>query len=74
MKPVRKRVLAAYLEMGFVSGQLYSGHQFQALTMVDKGNTFTSKFLNLGAYRKKLELAFSRPGKPAGNAFIEQSI
>ena len=38
---------------------------------VDNGSQFTSKELDLWAYRHKVILDFSRPGKPTDNAFIE---
>ena len=40
---------------------------------VDNGTEFTSKALNHWAYWNHVELDFSRPGKPADNAFIERS-
>lgn len=38
---------------------------------VDNGPEFISKSLDLWAYCKKVQLDFSRPGKPTDNAFIE---
>jgi putative transposase len=38
---------------------------------VDHGTEFTSKALDEWAYRRGVELAFIRPGKPVENAFIE---
>ena len=38
---------------------------------VDNGPEFTSKALDQWAYWNKVELDFSRPGKPTDNAFIE---
>lgn len=38
---------------------------------VDNGTEFTSKALDRWAYWNRVELDFSRPGKPADNAFIE---
>ena len=38
---------------------------------VDNGTEFTSKALDHWAYWNHVELDFSRPGKPADNAFIE---
>jgi putative transposase len=38
---------------------------------VDNGPEFISKELDLWAYSNKVELDYSRPGKPTDNAFIE---
>lgn len=38
---------------------------------VDNGSEFISKTLDKWAYEKSVTLAFSRPGKPTDNAFIE---
>ena len=38
---------------------------------VDNGTEFTSRSLDHWAYWNKVELDFSRPGKPSDNAFIE---
>lgn len=38
---------------------------------VDNGSEFTSKALDHWAYWNKVQLDFSRPGKPTDNAFIE---
>ena len=38
---------------------------------VDNGPEFVSKALDKWAYENKVELDFSRPGKPIDNAFIE---
>lgn len=38
---------------------------------VDNGSEFTSKAMDQWAYFNKVELDFSRPGKPTDNAFIE---
>ncbi len=38
---------------------------------VDNGPEFTSKALDQWAYLNKVQLDFSRPGKPTDNAFIE---
>lgn len=38
---------------------------------VDNGTEFTSKALDRWAYWNRVELDFSRPGKPTDNAFIE---
>jgi putative transposase len=38
---------------------------------VDNGSEFISKVLDKWAYEHKVELEFSRPGKPTDNAYIE---
>ena len=38
---------------------------------VDNGSEFISKVLDKWAYEGKIELDFSRPGKPTDNPFIE---
>jgi putative transposase len=38
---------------------------------VDQGSEFISRDLDLWAYHNDVTLDFSRPGKPADNAFIE---
>lgn len=38
---------------------------------IDNGPEFISKALDRWAYEKKIELEFSRPGKPTDNAFSE---
>ena len=38
---------------------------------VDNGSEFTSKAMDQWAYFNKVEMDFSRPGKPTDNAFIE---
>ncbi len=38
---------------------------------VDNGSEFISKALDKWTYSNKIELEFSRPGKPTDNAFIE---
>lgn len=37
----------------------------------DNGSEFTGRLVDLWAYHHKVELAFSRPGKPTDNAYIE---
>jgi transposase InsO family protein len=37
----------------------------------DNGSEFTSQVMDLRAYHHKVEIAFSRPGKPTDNAFVE---
>ena len=38
---------------------------------IDNGPEFTSKELDAWAYRRGVQLCFSRPGKPTDNAFVE---
>ena len=38
---------------------------------LDNGSEFISKVLDKWAYDKQVNLAFSRPGKPTDNAYIE---
>lgn len=38
---------------------------------IDNVPAFTSKALDRWAYESKIELEFSRPGKPTDNAYIE---
>jgi putative transposase len=38
---------------------------------VDNGPEFISKALDQWAYRRRVRLEFSRPGKPTDNAFVE---
>jgi len=38
---------------------------------VDNGSEFISKEMDRWAYEQKVELVFSRPGKPTDNAYIE---
>ena len=38
---------------------------------VDQGTEFTAEALDQWAYNNRIELDFSRPGKPTDNAFIE---
>jgi putative transposase len=44
---------------------------YPATIRVDQGSEFISRELDLWAYMRGVELDFSRPGKPTGNAFIE---
>ena len=41
---------------------------------VDQGSDFVSRNLDLWAYQRGVTRAFSRPGKPTDNAFIEASL
>ena len=40
--------------------------------MLDNGPEFTSKALDAWAYAHQVDLAFSRPGKPTDNGYIER--
>ena len=44
---------------------------FLTAIRVDQGTEFTSRELNLWVYQRGITPDFSRPGKPADNAFIE---
>jgi putative transposase len=37
----------------------------------DNGSEFSSQAMDLWAYQNKVRMAFSRPGKPTDNAFVE---
>jgi putative transposase len=39
--------------------------------VVDHGPEFTSQAMDLWAYQNGVRIAFSRPGKPTDNAFVE---
>jgi len=67
-------------------GQGIKGHQvvevleelrlFQGILpkkiQVDNGSEFISKEMDRWAYQQKVELIFSRPGKPTDNAYIDR--
>lgn len=53
--------------LGTVSAQRPVPQRIQ----VDNGPEFVSKVLDRWAYEQRVELAFSRPGKPTDNAHIE---
>lgn len=38
---------------------------------VDNGSEFSGRLLDLWAYHHKVQLDFSRPGKPTDNSFVE---
>jgi putative transposase len=42
-----------------------------AAISVDNGTEFTARALDHWAYTHRVELDYSRPGKPIGNTFIE---
>ena len=47
---------------------------YPATIRVDQGSEFTSRDMDLWACQRGVTLAFSRPGKPTDNAFIEAFI
>ena len=51
--------------------QVCRGHGCPRTIRVDNGPEFISRDLDLWAYMNGVTLDFSRPGKPAGNSFIE---
>ncbi|WP_223583900.1 DDE-type integrase/transposase/recombinase [Sphingobacterium sp. GVS05A] len=50
--------------------RLFSGVKAKKI-QVDNGSEFISKEMDRWAYEQKVELTFSRPGKPTDNAYIE---
>ena len=40
----------------------------------DNGSEFSSQAMDLWAYQNGVRIAFSRPGKPTDNAFVESFI
>ena len=72
------RVPCARSGVGFPRGERYSGplpHRdgrgAPIAIRCDQGTEFTAEALDQWAYTNKIELDFSRPGKPTDNAFIE---
>lgn len=59
--------------MDFVSNQLTSGQRFRApkRIFVDNGSEFSGHLMDLWAYHHRVQIDFSRPGKPTDNCFIE---
>ena len=57
--------------MDFVADALFDGRKIRCLTIVDNGSEFISKEVDRWAYGQKVELIFSRPGKPTDNPYIE---
>ncbi len=51
--------------------RLSKGRSLPSTIRVDNGPEFISKVLDQWAYLNRVELDFSRPGKPTDNAFIE---
>ncbi len=39
--------------------------------MIDNGSEFTSRIMDLWAYHNRVQIDFSRPGKPTDNAHVE---
>jgi putative transposase len=54
-----------------ILGSVGRARGLPARIQVDNGTEFTSRSLDHWAYWNKVELDFSRPGKPSDNAFIE---
>ena len=54
-----------------VLNRLSRSHRKPSVIQVDNGPEFISRNLDAWAYREKVSLDFSRPGKPTDNAFIE---
>lgn len=50
----------------------FEGEVLPKRIKVDNGSEFISKILDKWAYENKVELYFSRPGKPTDNPFIER--
>ena len=50
----------------------FEGEVLPKRIKVDNGSEFISKILDKWAYENKVELDFSRPGKPTDNPFIER--
>ena len=51
--------------------QVASAHGLPKTICVDNGPEFISRVLDAWAWRRGVQLCFSRPGKPADNAFSE---
>jgi transposase InsO family protein len=54
-----------------VLNRLSRSHRKPSVIQVENGSEFISRNLDAWAYREKVILDFSRPGKPTDNAFIE---
>ena len=52
--------------------RLWEVHGTPMRIMIDNGPEFTSKALDAWAYAHPVDLAFSRPGKPTDNGYIER--
>jgi len=54
-----------------VLNRLVRQHGAPRYLFADNGSEFTGHLVDLWAYRCKVRIDFSRPGKPTDNAFIE---
>ena len=73
-----RECLAIWVDQGIrgdavvrVIGEVARERGAPARVQVDNGPEFVSKALDRWAYERRVELAFSRPGKPTDNAHIE---
>ena len=51
--------------------EMLKHQEYPRTIRVDNGSEFARRITDLWAYTNKVTLAFSRPGKPTDNAFIE---
>ncbi len=58
-------------DVASVHSQVGARRRLPLRMTADNGTEFTSRALDAWAYWNKVELDFSRPGKPTDNAFIE---
>jgi putative transposase len=84
-RPTRARATAMNhaWSLDFVADRLADGQRFRVLDelrlrrgaprtlLCDNGSEFTSEVMYLWACHHKVKIAFSRPGKPTDNAFVE---
>ena len=54
-----------------VCNQLVASRGAPVRIFVDNGSEFSGKLFDLWAYHNKVQIDFSRPGKPTDNCFIE---
>lgn len=74
-----RRCMAIHVDRGIRSPQVVQvleglrllENELPRKIQVDNGSEFVSKELDRWAYDNKVELVFSRPGKPTDNAYIE---
>ena len=73
-----RECLAIWVDQGIrgevvvrVIGEVARERGAPSRVQVDNGPEFVSKVLDRWAYEQRVELAFSRPGKPTDNAYIE---